>query len=61
MTRERGWRRERRGVWTIEADSHFDAMTKYYSHMGWGEYTSEHVADFDPYPDEWLQVQRASA
>ncbi len=29
-------------VWTCEADSHFDAMTKYYEYMGWGEYTTDH-------------------
>ena len=29
-------------VWTVEAVSHFDAMTKYYEHMGWGKYTTEY-------------------
>jgi hypothetical protein len=47
-------------VWTIEAESHFDAMSKYYAHMGWGAYTTEHAWDFEPYPDEWLQIQRAA-
>ncbi len=28
-------------VWTVEAASHFEAMTKYYAHMGWGEYTTD--------------------
>jgi hypothetical protein len=28
-------------VWTIEAANHFEAMTRYYEHMGWGEYTTE--------------------
>lgn len=28
-------------VWTCEAVSHFDAMTKYYKHMDWGEYTTD--------------------
>lgn len=23
-------------VWTVEAPSHFEAMTLYYEHMGWG-------------------------
>jgi hypothetical protein len=27
-------------VWTVEAESHFEAMTKYYEYMGWGKYTS---------------------
>jgi len=45
-------------VWTVEAENHFDAMTKYYGHMGWGQYTTEHPADYEPYPDEWLRVQQ---
>ncbi|MCF5686834.1 hypothetical protein [Pseudomonas sp. PA-1-3F] len=24
-------------IWMVEADSHFEAMTKYYSFMAWGE------------------------
>ncbi|MBS2533711.1 hypothetical protein KGQ20_13110 [Catenulispora sp. NF23] len=32
-------------VWTVEAASHFEAMTLYYERMGWGTYTT-------PYP-EW--------
>lgn len=27
-------------VWTVEASSHFEAMTLYWEHMGWGEYTT---------------------
>ena len=38
-------------VWTAEAGSHFEAMTKYYEHMGWGVYTSEHEWDYKPYED----------
>ncbi|MDH6135510.1 hypothetical protein P3T37_004926 [Kitasatospora sp. MAA4] len=29
-------------VWTVEAASHFDAMTLYYQRMGWGTYTAAH-------------------
>ncbi len=29
-------------TWTVEADTHFDAMTQYYEHMGWGTYTTDH-------------------
>jgi hypothetical protein len=29
-------------VWTVEALSHFDAMTKYYEHMGSGKYTTDY-------------------
>lgn len=32
-------------VWTCEASSHFEAMTKYYEYMGWGPYTTD-------YPEE---------
>lgn len=32
-------------VWTVDAESHFEAMTLYYAHMGWGEYKSD-------YPEE---------
>jgi len=30
-----------RCVWTVEADSHFEAMTKYYEYMDWGKYESD--------------------
>ena len=46
-------------AWTVEATSHFDAMTKYYEYMGWGKYTTEHASDFEPYPEEWLKIQQA--
>jgi hypothetical protein len=29
-------------VWTVESESHFEAMTQYYRHMDWGAYTTEH-------------------
>jgi len=47
-------------VWTVEARSHFEAMTKYYEHMRWGEYTTEHSSDYEPYPDEWLRIQQGA-
>jgi len=28
-------------IWMVEADSHFEAMTKYYSFMAWGEYQTD--------------------
>lgn len=28
-------------VWTVEASSHFEAMTLYYERQGWGEYTTD--------------------
>jgi hypothetical protein len=45
-------------VWTVEAGSHFEAMSEYYQHMDWGAYTAEHEWDYQPYPDEWLRIQR---
>jgi len=45
-------------VWTVSAASHFDAMTKYYAYMGWGTYTTQHPSDYEPYPAEWLRIQR---
>ena len=28
-------------TWTVDADSHFEAMTLYYEHQGWGVYTTD--------------------
>lgn len=28
-------------VWEVEADNYFEAMTKYYAHMQWGEYRTD--------------------
>lgn len=28
-------------VWEVEAHNHFDAMTRYYAYMEWGEYKSD--------------------
>ena len=28
-------------VWEVEASSHYEAMTKYYEYMGWGQYTTD--------------------
>jgi len=38
-------------VWTIDASSHFDAMTRYYEHRGWGTYTTDQEWDYTPYED----------
>jgi hypothetical protein len=47
-------------IWTVEAECHFDAMTKYYAFMDWGKYTTDQPWDLENYPDEWLETQRAS-
>jgi len=46
-------------VTTLEASSHFEAMTLYYQIMGWGEYTTDQSWDHQSYPDEWFDEQRA--
>lgn len=28
-------------TWQVEASSYFEAMSKYYSYMGWGDYTTD--------------------
>jgi len=32
-------------TWTCEASSHFEAMTKYYEYMEWGEYKSDYPVE----------------
>ena len=36
-------------VWTVEAASHFEAMTLYYAHQGWGTYTTDQSWDHQTY------------
>jgi hypothetical protein len=36
-------------TWTVEAASYFEAMTKYYEHQGWGEWTTD-FPQFDKQP-----------
>lgn len=38
-------------IWECEAESHFEAMTKYYKYQGWGEYKTTHEQDYWPYTD----------
>ena len=45
-------------IWTVEADSHFEAMTKYYEFMDWGEYKAAFEQDKQPYPKEWVKTQK---
>jgi hypothetical protein len=46
-----------RCVRRFEANSHFEAMTIYYRHYGWGVYTTNFASDRDPYPDDWVPRQ----
>ena len=48
-------------VWEVEAGSHFEAMTRYYQHMGWGEYTTEQDWDRQAYPEEWRRIQHEAS
>ncbi len=45
-------------VWTFEAGSHFEAMTRYNEFLGREPYTTNQSSDHAPYPDTWLQRQR---
>ncbi|GAA0413795.1 hypothetical protein ACFOY5_03810 [Massilia aurea] len=45
-------------VTTFEAASHVEAMTKYYSMYGRGEYFAGHPTDYNPYPNEWRARQQ---
>ena len=38
-------------TWTVEAASHFDAMSRYYDHMGWGEYATDQPWDRQTYAE----------
>ncbi len=47
-------------VWTFEAGSHFEAMTKYNERLGREPYTTNYPQDREPYPEEWLKAQRGA-
>ncbi len=38
-------------TWTVEADSHVQAMTLYYEHMGWATYTTDQEWDRKTYAE----------
>jgi hypothetical protein len=46
-------------VHTFEAGSYYEAMTVYYRFWGWGEYTTDHAWDMEPYPADWLERQQS--
>jgi hypothetical protein len=45
-------------VWTFEAGSHYEAMNKYHAYLGREPYTTHQPWDYEPYPEDWLRVQR---
>ena len=36
-------------------------MTYYYAKMGYGSYTTDEPGDLEPYPDDWLDTQKAGS
>jgi hypothetical protein len=42
-------------IHSFYADSHFDAMTKYYEFMDWGQYETEFEIDKEPYDVKQLE------
>ena len=42
---------EARLVWTVDAASHFDAMTRYYERQGLGVYATDQEWDHQPYAE----------
>jgi hypothetical protein len=44
-------------IWTVDAESHHDAMTKYYQYMNWGDYSSDFPQDLEPFPPDWERTQ----
>ena len=38
---------------TFEAESHFEAMTIYYTYLDRGAYSTDQEWDYEPYPEEW--------
>jgi hypothetical protein len=38
-------------TWTVEAASHFEAMTRYYEHQGWGAYATDQEWDMKTYAE----------
>lgn len=45
-------------VLRFEAESHYEATTRFYCHYGWGEYASGFAWDHEPYSEERVQRQR---
>ena len=43
----------------IVGHSSFDVMTKYWKLQGWGKYETQNQQAHEPYPDEWVSIQRA--
>ena len=46
-------------VWTVWARTHFEALSLLHERIGPEPHTSEEPWDFQPYPQEWVDEQRA--
>jgi hypothetical protein len=46
-------------VWTTWARSHFEAMSLLHERIGPEPHTSQEPWDFEPYPQAWIDEQRA--
>ena len=46
-------------IWTVEAGSHFEAMTAWYEYMGFGVYEAQAEWEKRPYSEEWFTHGRA--
>lgn len=45
-------------VGEVRGTSTFDVMTKYWKLQGLGEYRARFQQDHEPYPEEWVTIQR---
>lgn len=45
---------------TFEAESHFDAMTRYNQFLGREPYSTNQPLDYEPYPDQWFEEQKSA-
>jgi hypothetical protein len=46
-------------IWTAWAESHFEAMSLYHARQGPEPYTTDQAWDLEPYPQGWIDEQRA--
>ena len=46
-------------AWTVWARSHFEALLLLHERIGPEPHTSDDPWDFEPYPREWIDEQRA--
>jgi hypothetical protein len=47
-------------IWTFEAGSHLEAMRIYHRRAHGEDYWTDEEGAADPYPEEWLNLQRSA-